>query len=1078
MPKRNDIQKVLIIGSGSIVIGQGCEFDYSGTQGVKALRAEGYEVVLINSNPATIMTDPDLADRTYIEPLTPEYLERVLEKERPQAILPTLGGQTALNLTVAAAERGILKKYDIELLGARLETIRKAEDRQLFKQTIQAIGLDLPKSIVVTDLSEAKQAARELGFPVIVRASFTLGGTGGGIAYHLDELRQKVHTALESSPVKKALLEESLLGWKEYELEVMRDRKDNFVVVCSIENIDPMGVHTGDSITVAPAMTLTDRQYQEMRDDARKIVSAVGVETGGCNIQFAVHPKTGRRVVIEINPRVSRSSALASKATGFPIAKIAALLAVGYTLDEIPNDITKATLACFEPSIDYVVTKAPRFATEKFGEFTLDTAMKSVGEVMAIGRTFKESLQKALRGLESGKSGFDFNDAAPDPETLLKKLSLPSSGRLYFIKTALQQGMEVAAIAESTGIDPWFINQMKEIADFENRLKAEPLTPELLRDAKRLGFSDVQLARLKGLKTTAVASLRKRFKIHPSFKLVDTCAGEFKSSTPYFYSTYEDTGDLKPSRSKKKAVILGSGPNRIGQGIEFDYCCVQASIALREHGWESIMINCNPETVSTDYDTSDRLYFEPLTFEDVMEILDVEKPAGVIVQFGGQTPLNLAQALHKAGVPILGSQPHSIDMAEDRRLFGAALKKLKILAPENGIARDPKQALALARRIGYPVMIRPSYVLGGRAMEILYDDGMLTDYMERAMKTSSHPSLLIDRFLSDATELDVDAVCDGKDVFIAGIMEHIEEAGIHSGDSACTIPPHSLTPSAIETIRKHTKALALHLKVIGLINIQYAVKDGSVYVIEANPRASRTVPFVSKATGLPLAKLATSVMLGRPLKKLLPAQLLRDSPPPLPYTATKEAVLPFLKFPGIDPKLGPEMKSTGEVMGIDADFPRSFAKSQEASGFSLPSSGSVFISVRDEDKAEMLHIARALRQMGFTLVATRNTHDFLNRHGIEGTRVAKIGEGKPDVVDLIKQRSLSLIINTPSGKRSRADGYAIRRTALELNIPCITNIHSCQAAVHAIAVIREATMGVKPIQDYYRQLSYRAVAKF
>ncbi|MBI3553217.1 MAG: carbamoyl-phosphate synthase large subunit [Elusimicrobia bacterium] len=1077
MPKRTDIQKVLIIGSGSIVIGQGCEFDYSGTQGIKALKAEGYEIVLVNSNPATIMTDPDLADRTYIEPLTPEYLELILEKERPQAILPTLGGQTALNLTVAAAERGLFKKYEVEILGARLETIRKAEDRQLFKATIEEIGLDLPKSIVVTDLSEAKHAARELGFPVIVRASFTLGGTGGGIAYHLDELRHKVHTALEASPVKKVLLEESVIGWKEYELEVMRDSKDNFVVVCSIENVDPMGVHTGDSITVAPAMTLTDRQYQEMRDEARKIVSAVGVETGGCNIQFAVHPKTGRRVVIEINPRVSRSSALASKATGFPIAKIAAKLAVGYTLDEIVNDITKATPACFEPSIDYVVTKTPRFATEKFGEFTLDTAMKSVGEAMAIGRTFKESLQKALRGLESGKAGFDF-EGSLDRETLLKKLSLPSSNRLYCVKAALEHGMDPAEIAEITGIDPWFIHQLQELVEFETRFKAEPLTPDLLRDAKRLGFSDRQLARLRGMKPAQFTALRHRFKVRPSFKLVDTCAGEFLSKTPYLYSTYEDSGDIKPSRAKKKAVILGSGPNRIGQGIEFDYCCVQASMALRESGWESIMINCNPETVSTDYDTSDRLYFEPLTFEDVMEVLDFEKPAGVIVQFGGQTPLNLASALDKAGVKILGSQIRSIDMAEDRRLFGAVLKKLKIPVPENGIARDPKQALALARRIGYPVMIRPSYVLGGRAMEIVYDDGMLLDYMERALRASSHPSLLIDRFLSDATELDVDAVCDGKDVFIAGIMEHIEEAGIHSGDSACTIPPHSLTPAAIETICRHTRAMALHLKVLGLINIQFAVKDGAVYVLEANPRASRTVPFVSKATGLPLAKLATSVMLGRKLKALLTPKLLRESPPSLPYTATKEAVMPFIKFPGIDPKLGPEMKSTGEVMGIDADFPRSFAKSQEASGYSLPSSGSVFISVRDEDKAELLHIARALRQMGFTLVATRNTHDFLARHGIEGTRVAKIGEGKPDVVDLIKQKSLSLIINTPSGKRSRADGFAIRRTALELNIPCITNIHSCQAAVHAIAVIREATMGAKPIQDYYRQLPYRAVTHF
>ncbi len=1079
MPKRTDIEKILVIGSGSIVIGQGCEFDYSGTQGIKALRELGYQVVLVNSNPATIMTDPDLADRTYIEPLTVEYLEKILERERPQAILPTLGGQTALNLTVAAAEKGLLQKYDVELLGARLDTIRKAEDRQLFKQVMQQIGLDLPKSLVVTDLSEAKQAGRELGFPVIVRASFTLGGTGGGIAYHLDELRQKVHTALEMSPIKKVLLEESVLGWKEFELEVMRDCKDNFVVVCSIENVDPMGVHTGDSITVAPAMTLTDRQYQEMRDDAKKIVSAVGVETGGCNIQFAVNPQTGRRIVVEINPRVSRSSALASKATGFPIAKIAAKLAVGFTLDEIRNDITKATPACFEPSIDYVVTKAPRFAFEKFGEFPLDTAMKSVGEVMAMGRTFKESFQKALRGLENGKSGWDAPVGKTDVESLVEKLALPTSGRIYFIKAALENGMSVEEISDISKIDPWFIHEMKELVDFESVLRSSPtLTPELLLDAKRLGFSDVQLARLQKTTPEKIRALRRRLGVRPSFKLVDTCAGEFASKTPYLYSTYEATGDLPPVKSKKKVVILGSGPNRIGQGIEFDYCCVQASMALRELGYQSIMLNCNPETVSTDYDTSDRLYFEPLTFEDVMEVLEHEKPAGVIVQFGGQTPLNLVLPLSRAGIPIIGTQPRSIDVAEDRKLFGAAIKKLGILAPENGIATNKEQALAIARRIGYPLMIRPSYVLGGRAMEICYDDEQLKNYMERAVKPGAHPSLLLDRFLSDATELDVDAVCDGKDVFISGIMEHIEEAGIHSGDSACTIPPHSLTPAVLDVVAKQTRKLALHLKVLGMINIQFAVKDGTVYILEANPRASRTVPFVSKATGIPVAKLATSVMMGKKLKSLLPAKLVKESPMNLPYTATKEVVLPFIKFPGVDPKLGPEMKSTGEVMGIDSDFPRSFAKSQEASGMSLPSSGSVFISVRDEDKPEMLKIARSLRQMGFSLVATKSTQEFLTRHGIEAARVAKIGEGKPDVVDLIKQKNLSLIINTPSGRRARADGFMIRRTALELNVPCITNIHSCQAAVHAIAVLNEATMGAKPIQEYYKQLPYRALTRF
>jgi carbamoyl-phosphate synthase large subunit len=1073
MPKRTDINKILVIGSGSIVIGQGCEFDYSGTQGIKALRKEGYEVVLINSNPATIMTDPELADRTYIEPLTPEFLEEVLKKERPQAILPTLGGQTALNLTVAAAERGILAKYGVELLGARLETIRKAEDRQLFKQTMQAIGLDLPKSLVVTDVSEVKQAARELGFPVIVRASFTLGGTGGGIAYHLDELRGKVHVALEASPIKKVLLEESVLGWKEYELEVMRDCKDNFVVVCSIENIDPMGVHTGDSITVAPAMTLSDSQYQAMRNEAKKVVSAIGVETGGCNIQFAVHPRTGRRVVVEINPRVSRSSALASKATGFPIAKLAAKLAVGYTLDELVNDITKTT-ACFEPAIDYVVTKAPRFAFEKFGEFPLDTAMKSVGEVMAIGRTFKESLQKALRGLEGGKAGWDF-EGQPDEDEILKNLALASSGRVYWLKAALKAGMTPEEIADTSQIDPWFLHQLKEIVDFEIELARQKPNADLLRDAKRLGFSDAQLARLWRVKPAAVRALRKRHGVRPSFKLVDTCAGEFKSSTPYFYSTYEDEGDSKPVASKKKVMILGSGPNRIGQGIEFDYCCVQAAIALRGQGYQSIMLNCNPETVSTDYDTSDRLYFEPLTFEDVMEVIEHEKPSGVIVQFGGQTPLNLAAALTKAGVPIIGTQSSAIDMAEDRRLFGASLRRLGLIAPQNGIARNAKQAISLARRIGYPVMVRPSYVLGGRNMEIIFDDAGLISYLER-VEGDNYRSILVDRFLADATELDVDAICDGKDVFIAGIMEHIEEAGIHSGDSACTLPPHSLSQPLLDEICRQTRKLALHLKVQGLINIQFAVKDNVIYILEANPRASRTVPFVSKAMGIPLARIATSVMLGRKLRSLLPKKLLDESPINPPYTATKEAVLPFIKFPGIDPRLGPEMKSTGEVMGIDVDFPRSFAKSQEAAGISLPTSGQVFISVRDEDKPDILGVARSLRQMGFTLVSTRKTYEFLMRHGVDVARIAKLGEGKPDAVDLIKQRAISLVINTPSGKRAKADGYMIRRTALELNIPCITNIHSCQAAMHAIAAVRESTISVKPIQDYYKQLPFRQLA--
>jgi carbamoyl-phosphate synthase large subunit len=1072
VPKRQDLKKIIVVGSGSIVIGQGPEFDYSGTQGIKALREEGYEVVLINSNPATIMTDPELADRTYIEPLTPEYLDKVLALEKPDAILPTLGGQTALNLTVAAAERGILKKHGVEVLGARLETIRKAEDRQLFKAAMQKIGLDLPRSVTVTDESDLKAVARELGFPVIVRASFTLGGTGGGIAYHFDELRQKVHTAFELSPVKKVLLEESVLGWKEYELEVMRDHKDNFVVVCTIENLDPMGVHTGDSITVAPAQTLTDRQYQEMRDDAKRIISEIGVETGGCNIQFAVHPETGRRVVVEINPRVSRSSALASKATGFPIARLAAKLAVGYALDELPNDITKATPACFEPAIDYCVVKTPRFATEKFGEFPLDTAMKSVGEAMAIGRTFKEALQKALRGLESGKKGLE--GAEPlDAETRLQRVATPTSSRLYHVRSALAEGVSVERIAEVSRIDPWFLHQLSEIVEFERALAGAKPDAALLREAKRMGFSDAQLARAFKTTEDKLRALRRKLGVRPSYKLVDTCAGEFPSKTPYFYSTYEETGDLAPTKSAKKVMILGSGPNRIGQGIEFDYCCVQASKALRSSGWQSIMVNCNPETVSTDYDASDRLYFEPLTLEDVLEIVDLEKPAGVIVQFGGQTPLNLAVSLEKAGVPIMGTKPAAIDAAEDRRLFGAALKKLKIPAPDSGIAQGPDQALKIARRIGYPVMVRPSYVLGGRAMEIVYDDAALVDYVERARKASLHPSILIDRFLADATEVDVDAVCDGETVWVAGVMEHIEEAGIHSGDSACTLPPHSLSPATVAVIRDYTRRLALHLKVRGLMNVQYAVKDGAVFVLEANPRASRTVPFVSKAIGLPVARIATWVMMGKKLKNLVPAPLLKGTFEP-PYTATKEAVMPFIKFPGVDPKLGPEMKSTGEVMGLDADFPRSFAKSQEAGGMSLPTSGGVFLSVRDEDKASIVPVARSLKQLGFSLVATRTTADFLTRHGLETQRVAKIGEGKPDVVDLLKQRSLSLVINTPSGKRSRADGYSIRRTALELNIPCITNIHSADAAVHAIAVLQGAHMSVKPLQDHYAALPYPA----
>ena len=1071
MPKRNDLKTILVIGSGPIVIGQACEFDYSGTQGIKALRGEGYRVILANSNPATIMTDAELSDRTYIEPLTPEYLARVIEKERPEALLPTLGGQTALNLAVALSERGILEKFSVELLGANLETIRKAEDRELFKKTMESIFVSVPRGVVISESSEIRAIARDLGFPLIVRPSFTLGGTGGGIAYNLEDLRQKVHSALEASPIKKVLLEESVLGWKEFELEVMRDKKDNFVVVCSIENLDPMGIHTGDSITVAPSQTLSDRQYQEMRDLAKKIVSAIGVETGGCNIQFAVHPKTGRVAAIEINPRVSRSSALASKATGFPIAKIAALLAVGYTLDEIPNAITKSTPASFEPSIDYVVTKIPRFASEKFGNFTLDTAMKSVGETMALGRTFKESFQKALRGLELSSRSLPSFNSPENPQEWMKLLSLPSSSRIFWLRAALKCGISIEDISAWTSIDPWFIHQIKELTDFEEDLRSEKLSPELLLEAKRLGFSDAEVSRIKNMTEKAIRSLRRKWKIKPIYKMVDSCAGEFPSTTPYVYSTYLPGGDLKPSAKKKKVLVIGSGPNRIGQGIEFDYCCVQALNALRQEGFEALMINSNPETVSTDYDHADRLYFEPLALENVLAVIDFERPQGVLVQFGGQTPLNLAEGLENAGAKILGTSVKSINRSEDRKLFAQILKRLQIPAPAHGAAKNAKEAVTAALRIGFPVMVRPSFVLGGLSMAIVDDVKTLRRYLEEN-PLASGAEIFIDRFLADATEVDVDAVSDGTLVYIAGIMEHIEEAGIHSGDSACTLPPRSLSPALISTISSYTRKIARALKVKGLINIQFAVKDGAVYIIEANPRASRTIPFLSKATGVSLAQIATKAALGKSLKNLLPATLLKNSPPDLPFTATKEVVLPFIKFPGIDPRLGPEMKSTGEVMGLDSDFPRSFVKSQEASGILIPKGGAVFISVRDEDKFQILATAQALKGLGFSLIATPGTHSFFSRHGLESARIAKIGDGKPDVVDLLKQRNVTLAINTPSGQRSRSDGYAIRRTALEFNIPCVTNIRSCQALVGALSASRKNSPDVKPLQDYYQELAY------
>ena len=1071
-------RKVLVIGSGPIVIGQACEFDYSGTQAVQTLREEGCEVVLVNSNPATIMTDPGLAHRTYVEPLTPEHLELILERERPDALLPTIGGQTALNLAVALAERGTLKRLGVELLGASVEVIRRAEDRALFKQAMLDAGLSVPRSATVRDAAGAKAAAVELGYPVILRPSFTLGGLGGSIAHHPEELLAKAAAALEASPMHEVLLEESVLGWKEYELEVMRDRKDNFVVVCSIENLDPMGVHTGDSVTVAPAQTLTDREYQAMRDEARAAVSAVGVETGGCNVQFAVEPRTGRRVVIEINPRVSRSSALASKATGFPIAKIATRLALGKTLDEIPNDITRSTPASFEPALDYVVVKVPRFAFEKFyaeGEAgPLGPSMKSVGEVMAIGRTFKEALQKALRSLETGKAGLSSPDlrglsATARRERLKKRLAVPTPERLFYLRAALESGFTPEEVSERSGIDAWFVRQIEELSVFEARLEREPLTPALLREAKALGFSDRTLAGALGRTEAGLRALRRRWGVRPGFCLVDTCAAEFEAKTPYFYSTYGGAGEVKASRAKRKALILGSGPNRIGQGIEFDYSCVHASQALREEGFETVMLNCNPETVSTDYDQSDRLYFEPLTLEDVLEVLSLERPSGVIVQFGGQTPLNLALPLEKAGVPILGTSPEDIDAAEDRRRFGALLRRLRIPAPEHGIAASLGEALRIARRIGYPVMVRPSYVLGGRAMEVVHDDAGLRAYAAR--NSAGHPSLLVDRFLHDAAEVDVDAVCDGADVYIGGIMEHIEEAGIHSGDSSCTLPPHSLTPSHIRTIAEHTRSLARGLRVRGLLNLQYAVKDGVVYVLEANPRASRTVPFVSKATGIPLAKLAAKVLAGRRLRSLLGAKRLAQDAPEVRHAAIKEVVLPFGRFPGVDPRLGPEMHSTGEVMGIDSDFPRAFIKSQAAAGTALPRSGSVFLSLRDDDKPAVLTAAAALRQLGFTLFATRSTREFLRRHGLPAEKVFKIGEGHPDPVDLIRRRTVSLVINTPSGVRARTDGYAIRRTALDLGVPCVTNVHDTHALVHALALLRESPPTVRSLQEYHGEAS-------
>jgi carbamoyl-phosphate synthase large subunit len=1088
MPKRTDIQTILIIGSGPIVIGQACEFDYSGTQAVKALTKEGYRIVLVNSNPATIMTDPELAHATYVEPLTPEVLESIIIKERPQAILPTLGGQTALNLAVAIAERGMLEKYNVELIGAKLPAIKKAEDRKLFKKTMQEIGLRVPKSGYAKTIAEGEEISRSIGFPLIIRPSFTLGGIGSGTVYTKDELLDALKRGIEASPVNEILIEESVIGWKEFELEVMRDCADNCVVICSIENVDPMGVHTGDSITVAPIQTLTDPEYQDMRDDAFKCIRAIGVDTGGSNIQFAVNPVNGERVVIEMNPRVSRSSALASKATGFPIAKIAALLAVGYHLDELKNDITKETPASFEPTIDYTVVKIPRFAFEKFtaADQTLNTAMKSVGEVMALGRTFKEALQKALRGLEIGSQGLGADGKSPGEglatiantpvaerdrlmDLLRDRLRVPNCERIFYLRVALMAGVPASDVVEWSKIDPWFIQQIEEIVDFEKRIKsaaADPLDADLLLEAKRYGFSDFQIAHLRGVTEKEVRAWRLKAGILPTYKSVDTCSAEFKAYTPYFYSTYEEEDETVPS-NRKKVIILGGGPNRIGQGIEFDYCCVHAAMALKEEGYETIMVNCNPETVSTDYDTSDKLYFEPLTQEDVLNIVEKEKPEGIIVQFGGQTPLNLAIPLEKCKVHILGTSPDSIDLAEDRERFGALLTKLGIPQAPNGTARSFEEARAIAERIGYPVMVRPSYVLGGRAMEVVYDEAMLSDYIARATRVSPEHPILIDKFLDNALELDVDVLCDGEDTYIGGIMEHIEEAGIHSGDSACVLPARTLSPKDLGTLKQYAESLAKGLKVRGLMNIQFAVREGIIYILEANPRASRTVPFVSKATGVPIAKLAARLMVGRKLKELLPPKLLADGPQ-LQWTAVKEAVLPWSRFPGVDAVLGPEMRSTGEVMGIDRDFSRAFAKSQAAAGSALPKSGGVLFSLTDKDKAAGCQIARELSKLGFVLYATESTATFFRGQSLEVRTVLKLTEGRPNVVDVIKNRDVVLVINTPSAKRSRSEGFTIRQTALLQNMPIVTTLAAARAALTAIRALKEdGSTVVCSLQDYY-----------
>ena len=1079
MPRRSDLHRILLIGSGPIIIGQAAEFDYSGTQAAKALREDGYEVILVNSNPATIMTDPEIADRTYIEPVTPDIVEQVIERERPDALLPTMGGQTALNVAMALSERGVLERYNVELIGADARAIQLAEDRELFANAMRRIGLSVARGGIARTWDDAEALIPVVDFPAIIRPSFTLGGTGGGVAFNRDEYEEIVRRGLDLSPVRQVLIERSVLGWKEFELEVMRDHADNVVIVCSIENLDPMGVHTGDSITVAPAMTLTDREYQTMRDAAVAVIREIGVAAGGCNIQFAVNPADGEMLVIEMNPRVSRSSALASKATGFPIARIGTKLAVGYRLDEITNDITKTTPASFEPVLDYVVVKCPRFAFEKFAaaDPRLTTQMKSVGEAMAIGRTFKEALQKGLRALETGRAGWVIGATLQDDrlsddslDTLRGALRQPTPERIFQVKRALAAGLTVAEVAEHSRIDPWFLNQMMELIEAERDYAALPsVDASALRRMKRLGFSDRQLAALRGETEHAVRAQRWAAGVRPVYKMVDTCAGEFPSATPYLYSSYDEESEAPPT-GRRSVVILGSGPNRIGQGVEFDYCCVRAVMALRERGFETIMINSNPETVSTDFDTSDKLYFEPLTFEDVLEIVDREQPVGVIVQLGGQTPLKLTRALEAAGVAILGTSPDAIDIAEDRRRFEAIARATGVNQPESGTATSLGEAVAIAARIGYPVLVRPSYVLGGRAMQIVYDEATLREYFDRAARASEDRPVLIDRFLEDAYEVDVDAICDGERVAIGGVMQHIEDAGIHSGDSACVLPPYIIGEADLAAMREHTVALAKALGVVGLINVQFAIKDRTVYVLEVNPRASRTIPFVSKAIGVPLASLAARVMLGESLSALG----FTDEVVP-PYVSVKEAVFPFSKFRESDPVLGPEMRSTGEVMGISDSFGSAFAKAQLAADNGLPLEGSLLITVNNSDKANVIPIARRFQEMGFRLLATTGTAKFLRARGIPAERVFKVHEGRPHGIDLIVNRQVQLLINTPLGKHSQRDDYSMRQAAVAHRVAYTTTLSAASAACDAILSLRFRPPRVRSLQEWHELVRADAV---